>query len=160
MVAFSDFKKTVNIPVLKWQPTTTCKIDIWVLVKEDMKKKWDKAKDGKKRTMTLITVNEMVMLVHNQAIDCATGDLVHPVEQYACLLLVGSYSAGVRHTAKVLEETSIAMEKDGIAQKKVQKVRQSLGHMNLELMTLNPGVQHDSRWALRQLSHKMSHADV
>ena len=96
MDAFSGFEKTVDIPILKQQSTTTREIDGQVLFDEDMKMKWDEAKDGKETTMTLIAVNEMVLHKLNTAIECAMGDLVHLVEWYDDLSLAGSYSAEVK----------------------------------------------------------------
>jgi len=137
MGAFSDVEKTVDIPGLKQQPMTTRKIDNRVLVEEDMKGNWDEANDGKKRTTALIAVHEMVLLVLNQAINCATGDLVQLMGQYARLSLAGSYSAQVRCAVNNLEQTSIAMGKNRTAQKEVRKVRRSLDHMKRKLELLS-----------------------
>ena len=87
MSTFSNFEKTVNIPVLKQQPTATRKINNQVLVDEDMKKNWDKVKDGKERTAALIAVNEMALHVLKQVGICDMGDLVQLMEQYAYLSL-------------------------------------------------------------------------
>jgi len=76
------------------------------------------AKDAKEMTMAVTAVNELVLYALNQVIDCATGDLV---EQYARLLLAGSYSA-VRSAVRFLE-------RDGTSQEMVGEVKESLDHV-------------------------------
>lgn len=137
MDAFSDFEKTVDTPVLKRLSKTTRKIDNQVLVDESMKKKWDKAKDGKERTAALIAVNEMVLHALRQVAHCTTGDLAQLVEQYARLSLAGSYSAQVKSAVSFLQHKYNAMEKQEIGQDKLEKVKRSLGHMKRKLEFLN-----------------------
>jgi hypothetical protein len=127
MNAFSGFEKTVDTPVSKQQPITTRKIDNRMLFDEDMKKKWDEAKDGKETTAALIAVNEMVLHHLKQVTNCATGDLVQLVEQYARLSLVGSCSARVRTTLRLLERVTIDDT----------KAKVSLDHMKRNLELLN-----------------------
>ena len=129
MDASSDFEKIVDIPDLKQPPTTTRKIDSQILVDEDMKKKWDKAKDLKERTAALLAVNEMVLHGLKQAIDTATDDLVPLTEQYARLSLAGSCSAQVRSEVKCLEVMVKTASK--------AEVWQRLGHKRRQLELLN-----------------------
>jgi DNA repair ATPase RecN len=133
MDAFSDFERTVGIPVLKERPVTIRRIDSQVLVDDNMKKKWEEAKNGKETTAALIAVNEMVLHDLNQVINCPTGPLVQLVEQYARLLLAGSYSTQVRSAVRFLEQK----EKKGISQDKLEKVKESLDHLKRKLEFLN-----------------------
>ena len=135
MNTFSDFEKTVDITVSKQRPTTTRKIDNQVFVDEDMKRKWDKAKDGKERTAALIAVNEMALYILNQVSNCATGDLVQLVKQYADLSLVGSCSAWAESVIKYLEFTLNTTMSWDIGQREI--VEESLGHMKRKLEVLN-----------------------
>ena len=130
MSAFCGFEETVDIPVLKQQPTTSRKVDGEVLVDEDMRKEWDEAKET---TMTLISVNEMLQHELGQAINCAMGDLVQLVEQYDRLSLAGSCSAEVRSIVSLLE----ALEKMDLEEDELETVKKSLGHLKrkLELLT-------------------------
>ena len=121
MDAFSDFEKTVDIPILKQQPASTGKIDNQVLVDQDIKKKWDEAKRGKETTAALIAVNEI--LLHEANHSCITGDLVQLVEEYARLSLAGSHPAQVRSTVSFLED----MEGKGYLVDQ-EKVKETLGH--------------------------------
>ena len=144
MYAFSNFEKTVDIPALKQQRTTTRKIDNQVLIDEDMKKKWDEAKDGKETTATLIAVNEMILHHLKQVANCSTGDLVQLVAQYAELSLAGSCSAQVRSAIRVLERKYIAMKEKRIGQDELQKVKESLDHMKRKLEFLK-NVEEDTQ---------------
>ena len=135
MDAFSHFEKTVDIPVLKQRRTATRKIDNQVLVDEDMKKKWGEAKDGKETTATLIAVNEMVLYHLNQVPNCATGDLVQLVEQYADLSLTGSCSAQVRSAVRFLEE--YITEKESRILYELPMAERSLDYMRRKLELLN-----------------------
>ena len=112
MDAFSGFEKTVD---------------------EDMKKKWDEAKDEKETITTLTAVNEMVLHELNQAIDYAMSDLAQLVERLDCLSLAGSYSAQMRTAVRFLE----GMEKRTIRREKRENIKESLDHMKrkLELLT-------------------------
>jgi len=132
MNTFSDFEKTVEIPVLEQQPATTRKIESQVLVDEDIKKKWDEAKDGKETATILLAVNEMVLHELNQAIGCAMGNLVQLVERYDRLSLVESCSAQVRSAIRYLENMKMTIGKD-----KLKKVVENLDHMKRKLELLN-----------------------
>ena len=133
MDAFCGFEKTADIPVLKQQTTTSRKFDGQVLIDEDIKKKWDKAKDGKDTTTTLIAVNEMVLRELNQIINWAMGDLVRLVERYGCLSVAGSCSAGVRSVVRLLE----ALEKMDLGKDELEKVKERLGQMKRRLELFN-----------------------
>jgi hypothetical protein len=137
MDAFSDFDKTVDIPVLKQQPMTTRRVDDQVLVNEDMKKKWDEAKDWKETTAALIAINEIVLSDLNQAINCGTDHLVQLVGQCARLSLAKSCSVQIRNAVRFLEQKYIAMEKYGTAREKVEEVKESLDHMKRKLELLS-----------------------
>ena len=135
MNTFSDSEKTIDIPVSKQLPTVTRNIDNQVLVDEDMKQKWDKAKDGKERTAALIAINEMAIHILKQVGNCDTGDLVQLVEQYADLSLAGSCSVQAKSTVRFLE----AMENKFIDEDedKLETVRESLDRMKRMLELLN-----------------------
>jgi len=139
MDAFSNFTRVFNVPprASKGQATTTRKVNIVELVDDDMKKKWDKAKDGKERTAVLVAVNELVLHDINQIINCAMGDLVQLVGQYARLSLAGSCSAQVRSAVRLLRQRYMAMDNKATAQDKLEKAKESLGHMKRRLELLS-----------------------
>ena len=132
MKAFSIFEKTV---ISKQQPITTRKIEIdnQVLVDEDMKKKWDNARNAKETTAALIAVNEMRLHQLKQVNDCATGDLAQLVGQYVRLSLAGSCSEQVRSAVRCLE----AAKRKPIYDYGLTTFGESLDHMKSKLELLN-----------------------
>jgi hypothetical protein len=130
MNTFPGFEKIVDIPVSKQQPIPTRKTDNLFDEYTKRKWKWDKAKNGKETTAALIVVNEMVLYHLKQVTNCATGDLVQLVEQYARLSLVGSCSARVR-TAITLLEGAVLVSNDKA------KAKVTLDHMERKLELLN-----------------------
>ena len=137
MNTFSDFETTVDIPVSKQQPTTTHKIDKQVFVDENMKKKWYEAKDGKERTAALIAVNEMALHIFKQVVNCAVGDLVQLVEQYADLSLAGSCSMWGKSAVRFLEAMEKEFNGNDKDKGKLEMVKESLNHMKRKLEVLN-----------------------
>jgi len=137
MDSFSNFKKTVDIPVTKQQPKTTRKFDKQVLVNQDMKKKWETAKDEMEKTAALIAVNEMVLYDLRQVISRPTNNLVPLLEEYARLSLTGSFSLHMESTVKFLEQKYIVMEETGASQDELEKVKKSLDQMKRELEVLD-----------------------
>ena len=118
-----SFSQSIGIPVLKQQRT---KID---LANEDMKKNWGKAKDRKETTATSIAVNEMVL----HRLTPVTRNLMQLVAQYTGLSLAGSCSAQVRSAVRFLEQKYTTMKEGGVGQDELQKVKESLGHMERKL---------------------------
>jgi len=137
MDSFSNFEKTVDMPVTKQQPKTTRKIDKQVLVNQDMKKQWETAKDEKEKTAALIAVNEMVLYDLRQVISRPTNNLVPLLEEYARLSLTGSFSVHMESTIKFLEQKYIVMEETGASQDELEKVKRSMDQMKRELGLLD-----------------------
>ena len=130
MNTFSDFENTVDISVLKQWPTASRKFDNQVMVDENMKKKrWDVAKVGKERTAALIAVNQMVLHISN----CAMGDLVQLMEQYADLSLAGSCSVRAKSTVRFLEAMENEFNDNDKGKGKLEMVKESLEHMKRKL---------------------------
>jgi len=135
MDAFPNFEKAVDMTVSK-QPTTTQKIDKQELVDEGMKKKWEAVKDEKERTAVLIAVNEMILHDFSHAINHAPDNLMQLVERFVCLSLTGSFSAEVGRAVSSLEREYVAMEKRGVGQDKLEKVKGGLDYMKRRLELL------------------------
>ena len=134
MNTFSDFEKIVEIPISKQRSTSTRKIDNQVLIDEDMKKKWEEAKDGKERTVALIAVNEMALHILKHVGDYATGDLVQLMEQYADLSLAGSCTVQAKSTVRFLEDKAERLYR---VVNRPDTVMKDLGHMRRKLELLN-----------------------
>ena len=135
MNTFSDFEKIVDIPISKQRSTATRKIDHQVLIDEDMKQKWDEAKDSKERTAGLIAVKEMALHILKQVGNCDTGNLVQLVKQYADLSLAGSCTMRAKSTVKFLEDKAKARSVRG--ENRPDTVKVDLDHMKRKLELLN-----------------------
>jgi len=135
MGAFSNFKKTV---VLKRPSSKPLKIDKRVLVDQDLKKKWEAAKDEKERTVALIAVNETVLYELDRVINPAPNDLVQLMEEFDCLLLTGSFLAQVERAVWSLERKYTAMQGKGVGRRaKLIEVKENLDHMKRKLELLS-----------------------
>jgi hypothetical protein len=92
-----------------WEQLT----DTHVSVDQNMKKKWEAARDGKEKAAALVEASEKVLRDLNQVINRATNDLEQLVERYADLSLSGSFSAQVGSAVRLLEQNYAALEKKG-----------------------------------------------
>jgi len=68
-------------------------IDTQVLIDDNMKRKWESAKDGKEKIAVLVKLHAKVLDDLNQVINRTTSDLAQLVERYARLSLSGDLSA-------------------------------------------------------------------
>ena len=100
-------------------------------------KDWDAAKVGTERTAILTTMREKVLRELNQIINSATTDLAQLMERYSRLSLSGSFVVQVESAVRLLQQHYIAMEKKGVDQDQLQRVKVSLGHMERKLELLN-----------------------
>ena len=111
--------------------------DVQVLVDQDMKKKWEAARNGKERTAALLGASEKVLRDLNQVIYHDINHLEQLVERYASLSLSGSFSAQVASAVRLLEQSFAALEKHGADHEQLQKVKRSIDHMKRKLELLN-----------------------
>jgi len=137
MDSFSNFETTVDMQ----QPMTTRNFDKQVLVNQDIKKKWETAKDEKEKTAALIAVNEMVLYDLKQDIRRLSNDLASLVEQYASLSLTESFSVQMESTVKLLEQKYAVWEDAGFGQGELEMVKKSLDQMKSELELLRENGQ-------------------
>jgi len=112
-------------------------IDTQVSVDQNMKKKWEAARDGKEKGAALIGASEKVLHDLNQIISRATNDLEQLVERYADLSLSGSFSAQVGSAVRLLEQNYASLEKGGVGREQLQRVKRSLDHMKRKLELLH-----------------------
>ena len=100
-------------------------------------KDWEAAKDCTERTAVLNSVREKVLRELNRIINSATTDLAQLVERYSRLSLSGSFVAQVNSAVRLLKQHYIALEKKGVDQDQLQRVKVSLDHMKRKLELLN-----------------------
>ena len=112
-------------------------IDMQVLVDQDVKKKWGKAKDEKGKMAVLSALRGKVVRNLDQVINDATNDLARHVGRYTRLSLSGNFSAQVGSVVKLLEQNYATLETQGVGSDQLQKVKESLDHMKRKLELLN-----------------------
>ena len=117
----------------KWEQV----IDTQVMIDQDVKKKWEIAKDEKAKTAVLVTFRERVLHKLDQVMNSCIGDLVQLTERHSRLALSGDFSAQVDKTIKLLEHHYLALKGNGVDQDQLQKVDESLDLMKKKLELLN-----------------------
>jgi len=120
---------------VQWEQVT----DEQVPVDQDMKKRWEDAKDGEEKTAALIEAGRKMLNVLNQVIDEAMNELVRLVDEYACLSLSGSFAAQMEKAVGLLEQRYKAMEEKGHVD--LKRVKASLEKMKKELEVLKTAKQ-------------------
>ena len=112
-------------------------VDTQVLIDQDVKKKWETAKDEKGKTAVLVTFREKLLYKLDHVINGGIGDLARLVERYSELALSGGFLAQVDKTVKLLEQHYIALRAKSVDEGQLQKVEESLDDMRkkLELLT-------------------------
>ena len=116
----------------KWEKVMNTQTSVDQSIKE-----WEAAKDGTEKTTILVAVREKVVHDLDQIINGATNDLAHQVDRYAYLSLSGSFSAQVGCAVRLLEQNCRGLEKKGVGQDHLQRVKESLGNMKRKLQILN-----------------------
>jgi len=112
-------------------------IDVQVLFDNNVKEKWESAKDRKEKEKALADLREKVLGDLNQAINRATRELAELVEQYADLSLSGSFSDQVDKTVRLLEQKHTALQGQNDNQDQLQTVEESLDRMKKKNRLLN-----------------------
>ena len=145
MAAWSNFEKAIDNAAREQQPTATHKIDKRMSADQEMRKRWEAAKDGKEKIMALIAVNELVLYDLNQAIHRATNDLAQLMEQHGGLSLSGSFLEQLYSGVRLLKQRYKGMEKTGAD---LQTVKRSLDVMKRKLEFLSNAAKDAQKEAL------------
>ena len=108
------------------------------LVDQNMKRRWEAARDGKGKeaAAALLEVSGKMVRDLNDDINHAASDLERLVERYADLSLSGNFSAQVDSTVRLLEQNYTVLEKKGVSEDQLNKVERSLDHMKRKLAFL------------------------
>ena len=85
-------------------------IDTRVLIDQDVKKKWETAKDEKGKMAVLVTFSEKVLQEFDHVINGSIGDLAQLVERYSYSTLSGGFLAQLDKTVKLLEQHHTALK--------------------------------------------------
>src|SRR5258706_3176538 len=106
-------------------------------VDDDMRKRWEEAKDENERTEALLATSKSAVEDLSRIIDDAMDDLAGLAEEYASLSLSGSFSAPLEKAIWLLEQRCKGMEEKGVGLELLARVRGSLDAMKgrLDLLT-------------------------
>ncbi len=105
-------------------------------VDDDMRKRWEEAKDEKERTEALLATSKSAVEDLSRIIDDAMDDLAGLAEEYANLSLSGSFSAPLEKEISLLEQRCRGMEEKGVGLELLIKVHASLENMKGRLDVL------------------------
>jgi len=92
-------------------------------------KEWDLANDGTEKTAILLAMREKLLRDFDQIINGATNDLALQVERYAHLPLLEMPTGQVGSAVRLLEQNYVGLEKKGVSQNHLQRVKESLDNM-------------------------------
>ncbi len=100
-----------------------------VTVDEDMKKKWEAAKDEKEKTEALVAESERTLSGLSYSMDTGMDELVRLADEYGRLSLSGSSSGPLEKAIRLLEQRYNSMEGQGVSRDQLEKMRASLEGM-------------------------------
>jgi hypothetical protein len=109
----------------KWEQV----LDKQVLVNQDMKRRWEAAKDEKEKAAVLLAASNKVLNDLNQVVSRATTQLAQVAQRYGRLSLLGSVSDEVGSAVRLLEQHHKNLERNRISEYQLQKVKASLDYM-------------------------------
>jgi len=113
---------------LKWVKS----INTGTSVDEDMKKRWEAAKDQKKNTETLIATHKSALGDLSRATGSTMDELSRLVEGYDGFALSRSFSAHMEKTIKFMEQRHTDRE-EGASQDRLENTRCGLEQMKKKL---------------------------
>ena len=105
-------------------------------VDDDMKSKWEAAKDEKEKTAALVATSERTLDVLTHTIDEGMNELVRSADEYAALSLSGCFSGPLEKAIRLLEARCESMEEQGVSRDHLEKIRASLEDMKRRLDVL------------------------
>jgi mevalonate kinase len=112
-------------------------VDTQVSVDSDMTERWEAAKDRTEKAAVMVAASEKVLKDLDQIINHAVSNLTQLVGRYARLSLSGSFAAQVRSAVRLLELNYHTLEKNGVGQERLKKVKESLRDMGKKLELLD-----------------------
>ena len=108
-----------------------------VAVDEEMKTKWEAAKNETERTEALVARSERELGRLRVTMDKGLAELTQLAEGYAGLSLSGSFSRTQEKAIRLLEDHYKKMEQQGVSRDQLDKVQTSLENMKKRLDVLN-----------------------
>ncbi|SRR5258706_2779759 len=107
-----------------------------VTVDDEMKTKWETAKDEKEKTEALLARSQRTLDSLSSTIEADMGALVELQEEYAGLSLSGSFSGPLEKATRLLELHCESMEQQGVSRDQLKTMRGSVEEMKRRLVVL------------------------
>ena len=107
-----------------------------VSVDDDIKKKWEAAKDEKERTEALVATCNGALEDLGRIMDDAMDELALLAAEYARLSLSGSFSAHLEKAILLMEQRCKTMEEKGVGVEQLAKMQRSVQQMKGRLNLL------------------------
>jgi len=104
-----------------------------VTVDDEMKTKWEAAKDEKEKTEALVAGSQRKLDDLRSTIEASMDALVRLQEEFGRLSLSGSFSGPLEKAIRLLELHCESMEQHGVSLNQVEKMRASLEDMKRRL---------------------------
>ena len=105
-------------------------------VDDDMKKKYDAAKDETERTEALVAASESELSRLSVTIEDGLAELLRLAEEYAGLSLSGCFSGPLEKAIRLMEEHCKSMEEQGVGRDQLETMRGGLKDMKKRLDVL------------------------
>ena len=130
----------------QWDKVT----DVQVSVDQNMKEKWEDAKDAKEKREVFIAACRKALNDLDQVVNRATHDLGRQVERHESLSLGGSFAAQVRSAVKLLEQTHAALQrKKDVSADQLEKVEAAWDRMAKRLSIINAAKENTQKATTR-----------
>jgi hypothetical protein len=107
--------------------------DAQVSVDNNMKRRWEAAKNEKQKTEALFATSKRALGDLSRIINEALNELAQLAAEYARLSLSGSFSAPLEKAIWLLEQQCKGMEEKGVGPEPLAKVRSRLEEMKVRL---------------------------
>ena len=108
-----------------------------MLVDNDMKKRWEVAKNQKEKTEALMATIKHALDDLGYAMDEGMGELMRSAEEYARLSLSGCCLGPLEKATRFLEDQIKSMEGQGVSRDQLKKMQGSVEKMKRRLDDLN-----------------------
>ena len=122
------------------------------MVDDDMKKKWEAARDEKEKNEALVAASESALDDLGFTIDKGMDELERLADEYAGLSLSGSFSGPLEKAIRLLEMHCKNMEEQGVSRDQLDKMRGSVEMMKKRLDLLKDAKEKRTKGRVRRLS--------
>ena len=130
---------------VQWEKVT----DLQVSVGQDMKKKWERARDAEEKREVFIAACEKALNDLDNVMNRFTDDLRRRVEQHESLALGGSFAGQVSNVVGILARKYEALQEKGVGPDHLEKLQTSLDRMKRTLAVLETAKKDTQKATIR-----------